>query len=303
VGAALLAGLVLAGAAPAQTTLRYQFKEGDKLDYVMDQDQKMTMSVGGQDIEMKVHMAMDVVWDTKKVDDKGNAQVKVSFTRAKMSMTGPMGKVEVDSKDTEEPDDPAGKIFSQVVKAIGGMEMSFTIDPRGEMKNAKVSENVLKKLQNLPGVDKIGDMLSPESMKSMLGGNMVLPEGPVEKGKTWKQKTDTKMPFGRITGETKYTFEGEVERGGKTLQKIAVKPETKIETDPNAPVQIKVKDSKGKGYLFFDNKAGKIVETTNETTMQMEIEAGGMTIDMDLVQNTTVRLKGAAKGSDRPPPR
>jgi Family of unknown function (DUF6263) len=292
---------VLAGTASAQVTLRYQFKEGEKLDYVMDQDQKMSMSVGGQDIEMKVNMAMDLIWQTEKVDADGNAKVKLKFGRVKMSMNGPMGKVEVDSNDTEEPDDPAGRIFAQVVKAIGGMEMSFTMDPRGEMKDVQVADAALKKLKNLPGVDKLGDMLSPDSMKSMMGGNMVLPKEPVEKGKSWTQKTDQKTPFGKVVGETKYTYEGDVDRGGKKLEKIALKPDVKIEPDPNAPAQIKVKGGSGKGYSFFDNKAGKITETINETTMQMEVEAGGMTINMDLVQTTTVRLKGAAKGSERPP--
>jgi len=302
---ALLAALVVAGSAPAQTTLRYKFKEGEKLDYVMDQDQKMTMSVGGQDIEMKVNMTMDMQWETKKVDADGNAQVRVSFTRAKMSMTGPMGKVEVDSKDTNEPDDPAGQIFAQVVKAIGAMDMSFTMDARGEMKDLKVSDAGLKKLQNLPGVDKLGDMLSPDSFKSMMGGNMVLPQDAVAKGKSWSQKTDQKTPFGKVTGTTKYTYEGEVDKNGKKLEKIALKPDVKIEADPNAPVQIKVKGGSGKGHSLFDNQAGRIAETVNETTMQMEVEAAGMTISMDVVQNTTVRLRGAgkggAKGGDRPP--
>ncbi len=289
--AVLLTGLAVAGAAQAQTTLRYKYRAGEKLEYVIDQDQKMSMSVGGQDIEMKVTMVIDIDWLTESVDEQGNAKVKVKVGRVKMNLDGPTGKVEADSKEPKEADDPLGQIFGQVVKAIGGMEMTFTVDPLGEVKDSKVSDEAVKKLKSLPGVDKLGDLISGDNMKSMMQGNMVLPKEAVEKGKSWKHKTDQKMPFGKITGETKYTYDGEVDKDGKKLEKIAVNPEIKIEPDPNAPIQIKVKDSKGKGYAYFDARAGRVVESNNETTMQMELEVAGMTIDQRIVQSTTMRLK------------
>jgi hypothetical protein len=295
--AAVLATLTLAGAAQAQTTLRYKYKEGDKLDYVIDQDQKMAMSVNGMDIDMKVGMAMDMSWETLKVDQDGNAKVKVTLSRVKMSMDGPTGKVDIDSKDANEPDDPIGKILGQVVKGIAGMEMTFTVDATGDMKDVKVSEGTVKKLKGLPGLDKLGEMFTPDNFKSMVSGNMVLPKDAVEKGKTWKQKMDSKMPFGKVTGETQYTYDGTIEKGGKKLDKIAVKPDVKIETDANSPIQIKVKDNKGKGYVLFDNAAGRIAESSNETTMQMELEIAGMTITQNITQNTTMRLKG--KGNSK----
>lgn len=297
--AAVLAAVTLAGAAQAQTTLRYKYKEGDKLDYVIDQDQKMAMSVNGMDIDMKVGMVMDMSWETLKVDQEGNAKVKVTLSRVKMSMDGPMGKVDIDSKDPNEPDDAIGKILGQVVKGIAGMEMTFTADPTGDLKDVKVSEGTVKKLKGLPGLDKLGEMFTPDNFKSMVSGNMVLPKDAVAKGKSWTQKTNTKMPFGKVSGETKYTYEGTIEKGGKQLDKIAVKPEVKIETDPNAPIQIKVKDNKGKGYVLFDNATGRIAESTNETTMQMELEIAGMTINQNITQNTTMRLKGKAKSGSK----
>src|SRR5581483_1081125 len=80
-GLAALALALLAGPANAQTTLRYKFKDGEKLQYVMDQDMKMTMSIGGMDIEMKMKQGMDFNWDIGKVDDQGNAQVRVKVGR------------------------------------------------------------------------------------------------------------------------------------------------------------------------------------------------------------------------------
>jgi Family of unknown function (DUF6263) len=292
---AVLAALSLAGAAQAQSTLRYQYKKGDKLDYVIDQDQKMAMKVAGMDIDMKMSMVMDMNLNTLDVDQEGNAKIKVTLSRVKMTMDGPMGKVEIDSKDNNEADDPIGKILGQVVKSIAGMEMTYTADPMGDMKNFKVSENTVKKLKGLPGLDKLGEMFTPDNFKSMVANNMVLPKDEVEKGKSWTQKTDAKLPFGKVTGETKYTYEGTIEKNGKTLAKIAVKPDVKIESDPDAQFQIKIKDSKSKGYVLFDNTAGRVAETITESTMQMELEVAGMTIDQNITQNTTMRLKGGKK--------
>ncbi len=292
-GLAAVALAFFAGPAHAQTTLRYKFKDGEKLHYVMDQDIKMTMNVAGMDIEMKMKQGMDMNWDVQKVDDQGNARVRVKFGRVKMSMESPMGNVEVDSNAKgEDPEGPLGKIFGQLVKAMAAMEMTFTMAPDGEMKDVEISEEALKKIKAIPGADKFGgDALSPDGLKKMIGGGMVLPKGKITQGKTWTQKLAMKMPLGKVSGTTKFTYEGQVEKDGKKLEKIAVKPEYKVESDPDAKVQIKVKGQKDKGYAYFDAQAGRLVETTNLGTMELELEIGGMALTQNIQQNLTLRLR------------
>jgi len=293
--AVALASLTLAGAAQAQTMLRYKFKEGDKLAYVVDQDQKMSMSVAGMDIDMKTSMVMEMTWQTLKVED-GIAHAKVTMNRVKMVVEGgPLGKIEVDSTDKEEPDNPLGQIFASIVKGIGGMEMTFTVDETGEVKDAKVSEAAQKKLKKIPGIGGLGgDTFGPESLKGLVDGSIIvpLPKEAVSKGKTWTQKMDSKTAVGKITGKTTFTYEGETD---KDLQKFTTKPEMKVEADPNAPIQMKMKGGSGKGVTLFDNKVGRIAQTTSEAKMEMEIEAGGMTIAVTSTQTTTVRLRGPSK--------
>lgn len=300
---ALLACLALASAAEAQTTLRYKYKEGEKLEYVVDQDQKMTMNLLGMDVDMKTSMVMEMSWETIKVDADGNATAKVTMTRVKLTMEGgPIGKVEVDSNDKNEPDEAIGQMFSQIAKSMGSMEMTFTADPSGDVRDIKVSEGTLKKLKKLPGLPGGGgDMFTPDSFKSIVHGSIIVPvpKEAVSKGKSWTQKLDTKTSVGKMTGETKYTYEGEIDKGGTKLEKFAIKPDLKIEADPNAPIQMKMKGGSGKGFALFDNKIGRIAESSSEGTMQMEIEAGGMTIDMKSTQTTTLRLKGAAKSKEK----
>jgi hypothetical protein len=296
-GLAAVALALLAGPAHAQTTLRYKFNAGEKLQYGLTQDMKMTMNIAGMDIEIKFKQALDMDWDVQKVDDQSNAQVRLTFGHVRIKLDSPTGNAEFDSKkNTEEPEDPVGKVISQLAKALAGMEMTFTMAPNGEMKDIKVPEAAVKKLKAIPGADKFGgDMLSPEGLSKMVGGGLVLPKGPVTKGKTWTQKFSMKMPLGKMAGDMKYAYEGPAEKDGKKLEKIAVQPNLKIELDPDAPAQIKIKSQKDKGHAFFDNEAGRLVEFSNEGTMEMEVEAGGMTFTQNITQSVRLRLKNRSR--------
>jgi hypothetical protein len=287
-----LASLTLVGAAGAQTTLRYQFKEGEKLPYSLEQDQKMTMKFGGMDIDMKVKLVFDVTMNTLKVDSKGTAQVKATIGRVKMTMDGTTGMATIDSEDKTEPTDPIGQIMAPVIKGLANLEMTYTMDPSGTATNVAFSEASLKKLKELGDVNKlVGDMFSPDSLKSTLASGFVLPAEPVEKGKSWTQKTNEKSSIGKLTGETKYTYDGEVEKSGKKLARILSMPTLKIEADPNAPLKMNVKESTGKGTILFDNSTGRLVESTTEVKMKVEMEVANMAIPGTVVVTTTQRLK------------
>ncbi len=279
-----------AGSLHAQTTLRFKFKDGDKLAYVLDQKMKMSTNVGGKDIQMHMDQSMTMDWQVLKVDSSGNAQVKMDFTGVKMVMDGPMGKVVVDSKDAKQPDDPVGKILAQVVSTIAGMQMTFTIDPTGHIKDVKVPDAVKTKLKNMPGAQAMGDLFSDEGLKKMAQGGVVLPTEAVTKGKMWTQKADMKLPVGEIKGDIQFTYDGPVDKDGKKLEKIALKPNIKMEAGPNAPFQMKMKDQTGEGYVYFDNAAGRLAEVTSNQKMEMTIDANNMTILQKIDQSTTMKL-------------
>ncbi|MCI0378612.1 MAG: DUF6263 family protein [Gemmataceae bacterium] len=285
---AAVALVVCAGQINAQTTLRFKFKEGDKLQYQLEQKMKMAMNVAGKEFGIDMTQHMDMGWIVGKVED-GVAQITIKFGKAKMAMDGPTGKVEVDSTSTEEPNDLIGKTLHQVVKTIGGLEFDCKMDATGEVKDAKIPAKALEALKNLPGGDQMGDLFSEEGLKKMIQGGMILPKEAVAKGKTWNQKVSMKMPFGKMTGDIEFTYEGPIEKGGKHLEKIAMKPQVRIDADPASP--IKLKSQEGKGVALFDNEAGRLLEMTSDQVMEMSIEANGMNLNQRITQKTIVRLK------------
>ena len=289
---AALAGWTLtAAAATAQTTLRYKFKEGDTLKYALEQKMKMTMNVMGNNVDMTMDQFSELAWHIQKVDSKGSAKIAIKFGRNKMTMDGPTGKVEVDSNNAQEPDDPIGQALYKVIKGLSGLEVTGSISPTGEFTDITLPEKAVKELQNIPGGDMFGEMLSPEGLKRMMSqSGLVMPKDAVSKGAKWKSKNEMKLPFGKMIAEVDYTYDGPVEKDGRSLEKIAVKPKASIEPTPSAPFSLKLKSHDGGGTALFDNSAGRLLEVSNTQNMEMEIEIMGMTISQKMVQTMTMKL-------------
>lgn len=288
-------GLMWTGTAQAQVTLRYKFKEGEKLDYVMEQKMKMSQNIGGMNIQTDMNQNMDISWLVQSVDSQGTAAIKAVIGRMKMSMDTPMGKIEVDSDNKKEPDDPIGKALQPAIAAIGGLEMTYKMDATGQVSDLNIADKFLAKLKNLGGGPGMGDMFSADALKQMATQGLVFPKDAVEKGKSWTNKSNMKMPFGKMSVDTEYTYEGADEKSGATLQKLAVKPKVKLEADPNAQLAVKLKSSTGKGTLYFDNTAGRIMDMNQNQTMEMELEIAGQTITSTVDTNTLLKLKKSAR--------
>lgn len=285
-----LLGLGWTSLAHAQTTLRYKFKKGEKLEYVLDQKMKVTQEVLGMNIETSMDQHMAMSWKVESVDDKGAAKIAMTFGRMKMALDTPMGKFEVDSDSKEEPDNILGKTLHTVVASLAGMELSFTMDPTGELREVTIPEKSAEKLKNLAGPG-LGDMFSEDSLKKMATQGLVFPAEAIAKGKSWKHKSSMKMPFGKMVMDNDYTYEGSEEKGGVTLEKISLKPSMKMEPDPDAKVALKLKSSQGKATFGFDNKAGRFSHVNMHQIIVMELEVNNMTISQTIDTTGVMKLK------------
>jgi hypothetical protein len=292
IGWLVLAVVVANSTAQAQTTLRYKFKEGEKLGYVMEQKMDMQMNVQGNNVQMNMTQTIDMTWHVKSVSKDGKAKMGQSFDRIRFTMDTPMGKVEFDSKDGKVPEGPLGQAVAPVFQAMAGAELSLTMDPQGKTSDVEVPEKLADAIKNLPGGGGLGNILSADSLKQMASqSRAALPDGPVTKGKTWVKNVDMKMPFGTMKVENISTYEGSSPRGDTKLEQIAIKPKMTIEPDPNSPVTIKLKEQDGKGTTYFDNNAGRMVETNLKQNMVMALSVMGMDIEQKIEQVVTMKLK------------
>jgi hypothetical protein len=291
----LALGVLCTGAqAQAQTLLRYKFKPGEKLRYQMEQKMNMVMTVTGREVTADMTQTIDMSWEIKSVDQNGKAKMTQKFDRVRFTMNGPppIGKVEYDSKEGTMPAGPFGPIF----KAMAGAEFSAVMDPRGKVSDVKAPEKLAEVFKKLPGSG-AGEMLSEEGLKHMISqSGIILPEEAVAKGKSWEQKVDMKMPFGKIDVRNTFTYEGPTTRGGAKLEQIAIQPKANLEADPNAAIKLKLNSQEAKGTAYFDNAAGRLAESGMTQTMEMEVSVMGTDITQKIEQKISLKLQDKAEG-------
>src|SRR5207253_697048 len=95
------------------------------------------------------------------------------------------------------------------------------------------------------------------------------PDKPVKPGDTWERTSEANIGGGQtLTFQTRYKYDGTIERNGKTLDRISsVSTEVSYAMDQNAQSPLKITGSELKitssdGLILFDRERGVTVETS-----------------------------------------
>jgi hypothetical protein len=288
----VLALLGAARPAQAQVTLRYQFKEGEKLRYLVTMTMKMKVDAGGKDVEANVTMKMPLSMQTVKVLKDGKAEVLMRLEGMKMSMEAGEGKTfSFDTDNLESVPEEAREIFQKILK--DGITM--TMDPLGHISDMKMPES-WKELMQKGGEGPLN--LDALTGKGGMTGNVVFPKGPVTKGQTWKSEPfDLDIPqAGKMKAEVGFTYDGAVRRrGGQPLEKIIIRPKISLQSDPNAEGKFAMKLRESPGTLYFDNRSGRVVEMQIPIDMDIDVNADGMQLKMRIDLKVTMKLQKGSK--------
>ena len=301
----LCAALVLVaslGAGTAEETLRFKFKAGETIHYIMRQEsvQKLGSSMAGIPMTMTVMQIMDMTLVVKAVEDDGRAAVTQTFDRIQMKIQSPQGlTLEYDSAAEKEPEGLA----SLVAPMLGSMvkkPINAKVTPRGLLTDIEFPqgfmEGVAKALQGSP----VSDILSEDNLKHILQ-TVVLPEEPVVIGKKWTQVTDiTNAILGKVKLEVEYEYAGPETRGGKRLEKIL--STTKMSQTPGEKqaLNLEFKGQEAKSTLYFDNQEGRVVEAETKQILKITTSMMGQNVDMDMTITAQFELAppGAARGKE-----
>jgi hypothetical protein len=287
-----LASVIIAGPAPAQEVLRYKFKQGEKLHYVLEQKMNMTMAIMNNNIMMDMTQTIDTLWDIQSVDKDGTAKMTQKFDRVRFSMDGPMGKTEYDSKDGKVPEGPFGALMGPFFQALAGAEFKVTLDAHGQYDKVEVPDKLAEALKKLPMASAMGDLASVDGLKRLISqSGLILPNTALTKGKTWDKKIDIKLPFGKMETDTAFTYQGPTTHDGLKVEQFAMKPKMTIEPDPNANMKAKIKSQDNKGAAYFDATAGRLVETEVTQKTEMEVSAGGQDFTQKIDQKVSFKLQ------------
>jgi RNA polymerase sigma factor (sigma-70 family) len=264
-----------AAPAPARgTSLRYQFRDGDELNYVVEQKNETHSSAPGNERAVVTTRTYDVTWKVARVDADGNARMTLTIDRVQyVEDDGFPGKVEFDSRKDRNPAgmQPLARILAAVLKAQVGAQFTCTMSPRGEVSDFKVPKKLADVVKNTAGLHAL---YSAETFQRLLAcpGSVVLPEDAVYRDTTWHDKSEAPLAGGhaRMTVDTRAAYQSGAERDGKRVEAITLKPDAMVEGTGTGLGAFTLKNQDGKGSMVFDNDKGRLVETEVGQTLDME---------------------------------
>jgi hypothetical protein len=307
---AAVLGFTLVSQARAEAPLRWKFKEGESLDYVIERAVDGKLNLSGADIEFKVKMIFDTTWKVKSVAADGTASVEETLDRMQVSMDSPLaGSLEYDSQTPTNPDSPAWSMMVEpMVNGMLGQTLKWKVSPLGKVTDIempeKLKETFAKQSQGgnrQAGLGLGGNMFSDRGIREFVEKSVQpLPET-AGKDATWKQSFENPIPrIGTQMSETTFTFAEAETKDGKNLQKIASATELTFEPAEDAQADLEITSQSASGAVYFDPAAGRVVKAEGTQSSVMEI-SGARELIQEIKETTSMRMgkSPAAKPADK----
>jgi hypothetical protein len=286
----LAAGLLLLAVrpAPAQTALAWKFQEGDKFYIESVTETRQTITVGDKATTSDSTVTTVSSFVVRKAE-AGSYTLEQSIEGVRVKS----GK----------PDDSAVSTVSRFANLLKGATFKFTISPSGKVTSPGLEgyEDLVKKLGGgNENVEKSIRALLPESvfkedLNSVFG---FLPDkGSADKGGTWTRKESLALPWGPLTGEATYTYQGPGQ-GGEQID-VSRKLTYALPTEPALGVKVAKGDLKvteATAAIVADPAAGRLISHKQTTHVAGKLtatttEAPAKEISFDVDETTTRTIK------------
>ena len=296
----LAAVLVVASAtsARAEKLLRWKFTPGETLRHVTEQKMVTTMDMGTP-VTMTMTQMFEVSWKVNSVDAEGVASVTQTVDRARVKMESPQGiMIDYDSASGEEPEGIA-KMLVSVIEAMLNRPVSMKVSAWGKTSDMQVPQAMIDAMNKLPMMEKGGGVFTEDTFRQM-GGSGDLPEEAVSPGDTWTEERAIELPMvGKHKLGATYEYAGTETRNDRELEKILTTLRMELLGSEDQPLKFTSQDSELKGTIYFDNQAGRLVETDMSGKIKLEVTLGDMSFKMDI--DMDIQMKTDAAGTSQQP--
>lgn len=311
VAAALL--VLLSQAAEAQVKLQFKFPEKTESTYVETTRVDQTLSLNGMDIPTKSEQAVRTrqIAGEKRAD--GTVPVTQTVDAVKMQLDLPGGiSMNIDTDDQGGPpanELPQLKQVREVLKALAGASYIVVFDKDGKVAGIEGAEKAIPKADDLDSAiaTELKKRFEVERLKRESNeAYSIFPDILLRKGEPWERSETMDLGGGQtLTFQKTYEYQGNVEKDGKSLDKIGVKASGvtyAMEANPNSPVSVDTSDLKMEssgGTILFDREAGRVVESNLKMHIvgDMTLVAGGQKLPtkLDLTLDNESVLQKPAK--------
>ena len=239
-------------------------------------------------------MNMDTIgrWSVLEVDGDGNATVRMTTERVRMSLSGPMGTMTVDSAN----ESGSGSSALAAVTAMAGTSYSVVLDRKGRMIEMSGLDDLREALgarTSDPSLRAVLDQtLSEETLRGQWElGMTALPVDTVGVGSTWENNVMVSVP---PAGSMTAAFSNEVESIEGDLVVIGGSGAMSVSDGSAAPfptpTPVSLGDATLTGRTRFDAGRGLLLDTETTIAVQMSMALGGRETVMVAATTVTVEL-------------
>jgi Family of unknown function (DUF6263) len=261
--------------------LKQQWQTGKRYVQSMKMEQSSKMAMGGQTMDQKVNMTMDMSTTVRKHEDGKQKRITLKYDRMAMAMTMNGQEMAFDSAKPDGDQMGMGKQFA----AMTGKELKMLANEKDEVTAIENFDEFVGALGGGAGGLPVAQMFTKESVSDMVKQSALrgLPAGPIKPGDSWPWTYQMNMPqVGSVGLKGTYTYKGMGDRGGVPCAEIAVDGTLNFDMgggaaaggDASGPAAMlkamgmKMSGGKMSGTMWFDNALG----TARETQMTQEME-------------------------------
>lgn len=268
---ACLCMLALATAARAQpsgsTALAWKLPAGSEHRLAFTQVTESVTSVNKYALRLKMEMRADLRWQVERVDEAGAMEIRQSIERIQLKMVPADGAapIEFDSAAADRPRGAARRLAASLQPLVG-LESLFRMSPRGEVLDAKLTEesaSALAEQRQTLESEQVRSLFTADNLNEMLQQALaLLPAESVAPGATWNSARDSKLAMGQVRVESQYTYRGpEASEEDQTLQVIDSVARVQLQPAADAP-QVTLVEQQTAGTLSFDASEGKLAHSS-----------------------------------------
>lgn len=275
--AALSLLVMLCAPAFAQVKLERKVPEGKTSTVETSAKVSQKLTIAGMEVDSSSDTQSTSKFTNGKRDASGRIKVEEKISTLQTQIKAQGNEYLFDSANPDKAGTSSLEILRKVHQVQARRKTTKTYDKENKLVSIEYDENPLNDLDEATRAI-VKDQLDPEKVKKAeIEEAGQIPANPVKKGESWEHTTKTNLGAGQVfTIATKYTYEGEVEKAGRKLDKITytVKSVEYALEDSPLPFTLKSGDLKAgesKGELLFDRALGTVVASTSTTSIKGDI--------------------------------
>ena len=289
--------LLAAGwAAPvtAQVKLEHKFVDGRKTVTHTTIKVKQTLTLAGRDQETESERFAISTEQAGKRDAEGKLRIEKKTDKLSVNLKIQGTEVTFDSDDpNKKTENSMLEPLVQLMRASAKLKPVLVRDPSGKV---VAVEGLDKLAEEVPEAFR-GDV-DPEKIKKAANQELeTLPSEAIKPGATWSKNSELPLGAGQTMSlTTDFKYIGEVEVGGKKLDKIEAKTTAVSLTIENNPMvkltKCELKPTETSSIMLFDREAGEWHSTKGKMRIQgvLDLEVNGMAFPgkLDLTFETEI---------------